>query len=317
MTERDGGNRRTPHPDRPQRKSGATGSQARDRTGADRGARGRPAGERRQADDRRGGTHRADPRRDDPRGASGNRRAASADRASVRPTGPRDGGEQIVPVGPSVPADLGPEMLDNTVRGELRGLSKEVADDVAVHLVAAGVLLDDDVALSLEHARYARARARRVGAVREAVGIAAYAAGEYAEALAELRAARRMNGDPSCLAMISDCERALGRPQRALKALDDPDFARLDPEDQVEVMLVVAGARRDLGQHDAALVALERAGLSADPPGPSSARVWYAYADTLAEMGRSVEAATWFNRVAELDDEFDTDAAERAAELTK
>ncbi|MGI8880647.1 MAG: hypothetical protein ACR2KJ_09125 [Jatrophihabitans sp.] len=231
--------------------------------------------------------------------------------------GPHEGGEQVVPVGPPVPADLGPEMLDRAVRGELRGLSKEVADDVAVHLVAAGVLLDDDAARSLEHARYARARARRVGAVREAVGIAAYAAGEYAEALAELRAARRMNGDASGLAMIADCERALGRPQQALKALDDPDFARLDAEDQLEVILVIAGARRDLGQHDAALVALERAGLTADPPAPSSARVWYAYADTLAEMGRSAEAATWFTRVAELDEDLDTDAAERVAELTK
>lgn len=201
-------------------------------------------------------------------------------------------------------------------RGELRGLSKDVADDVAVHLVAAGVLIDDDPATALEHARYARARARRVGAVREAVGIAAYAAGEYAEALAELRAARRMNGDPSGLAMIADCERALGRPQRALKAIDDPDFARLDPEDQVEVVLVVAGARRDLGQHDAALVTLARGGLDDEPPGPSSSRMWYAYADTLADMGRSAEAATWFTRVAEVDDDGDTDAAERAAALT-
>jgi hypothetical protein len=44
-------------------------------------------------------------------------------------------------------------------------------------------------------------------------------------------------------------------------------------------------------------------------------RLWYVYADALAELGRTGEAATWFAASAGLDTDGDTDAAERAAEL--
>ena len=56
----------------------------------------------------------------------------------------------------------------------------------------------------------------RVGVVREACGIAAYRTGRWAEALSELRAARRMTGRDDYLPIMADCERALGRPDRAL-----------------------------------------------------------------------------------------------------
>jgi tetratricopeptide (TPR) repeat protein len=149
--------------------------------------------------------------------------------------------------------------------------------------------------------------------------VAAYAAGEYAEALAELRAARRMTGDPSVLALIADSERALGRPERALRAADDPQLPRLDRDEQIEVFLVVAGARRDLGQLDAALVTLQRAGVTAEPaPGQSAAetaRLCYAYADLLAEMGRPAEAKSWFERADALDEDGVTGAGQRAREI--
>ena len=108
------------------------------------------------------------------------------------------------------------------MRAELRSLSKPNADAVGKHLVAAGQLLDTDAAQALAHARAARARAARVAAVREAVGIAAYHAGEWAEALTELRTARRISGDPRNLPLMADCERALGRPAKAVRMLSDP-----------------------------------------------------------------------------------------------
>jgi hypothetical protein len=152
-----------------------------------------------------------------------------------------------------LPDEIADVELDPSVRAELRSLGKPLADEIAAHLLAAGLLIDEDPAAALAHARYARSRAGRIGAIREAAGVAAYAAGEYAEALAELRASRRMTGDPSVLAMIADSERALGRPERALRVADDPQLAGLDRDDQIEVFLVVSGARRDLGQLDAAL----------------------------------------------------------------
>jgi tetratricopeptide (TPR) repeat protein len=154
-----------------------------------------------------------------------------------------------------------------------------------------------------------------VGAVREAVGIAAYHAGEWAEAIAELRTARRITGDARNLPVLADCERALGRPHQAVRALTDPAAARLDPETRAELLIVVAGARRDLGQPDAALAVLARGGLDPQRPRPGSIRLWYAYADALEASGRPDEAATWFAEAAALDRDGDTDAAERAAAL--
>jgi len=101
-------------------------------------------------------------------------------------------------------------------------LDRATADVVARHLVAAGELIDEDPEAALSHARAARARASRIATIREAVGIAAYYCGDWAQALAELRAARRMGSKSSLLALIADCERGLGRPERAIELAADP-----------------------------------------------------------------------------------------------
>jgi tetratricopeptide (TPR) repeat protein len=205
--------------------------------------------------------------------------------------------------------------LERSVRAELRSLAKPNADAVAAHLVTAADLLDTDPVRALAHARAARARAARVAAVREAVGIAAYHAGEWAEAINELRTARRISGDPRNLPVLADCERALGRPGQAVRMLSDPDANRLDSEGRLELLIVVAGARRDLGQLDAALAVLARGGLDRERPRPGSARLWYAYADALAAAGRSTEAAQWFAASAAVDPDGELDAVDRAAAL--
>jgi hypothetical protein len=94
--------------------------------------------------------------------------------------------------------------------------------------------------------------------------------------------------------MIADCERALGRPEQAVRMLNDPDARRLDAETYVELLIVVAGARRDLGQLDAALTVLARGGLDRAKPRPGAMRLWYAYADGLYAAGRTEDAAKWF-----------------------
>lgn len=214
-----------------------------------------------------------------------------------------------------MPDNVDVMQLDRSVRAELRSLSKLTADLVARHLVMAGQLLDTDPARALAHARAARSRAARVAAVREAVGIAAYHAQEWAEALTELRTARRISGDPSTLPIMADIERALGRPAQALRMLNDPDVRRLDAATRAELFIVVAGARRDLGQTDAALAVLAKGGLDRTRPKPGSARLWYAYADALEGAGRPDEAAAYFAAAAGLDVDGETDAAERAAAL--
>lgn len=258
---------------------------------------------------------------------------ARVSRSGVRgqPAGPRVSQRRSAPTSaatrgparrgqPASAAMLVPEgvdilRLERSVRAELRSLAKPNADAVAAHLVTAADLLDTDPVRALAHARAARARAARVAAVREAVGIAAYHAGEWAEAINELRTARRISGDPRNLPVLADCERALGRPGQAVRMLSDPDANRLDSEGRLELLIVVAGARRDLGQLDAALAVLARGGLDRERPRPGSARLWYAYADALAAAGRSTEAAQWFAASAAVDPDGELDAVDRAAAL--
>ena len=191
-----------------------------------------------------------------------------------------------------------------------------MAEAVARHLVAAGTLVDDDPAAALAHARYARRRASRIAVVREAAGITAYHAGEWAEALAELRAARRMGGGPGHLAVMSDIERAMGRPERAIELSRSPEARELSRSAQIELAIVVAGARRDLGELDAAVVALQVPELEASRRDPWSARLFYAYADNLLAAGRESDALQWFVHAADADTDGQTDADVRIAELT-
>ena len=221
--------------------------------------------------------------------------------------------EDIGETWPDLPEWATADALDAEVRRDLRGLSKEGADWVAAHLVAAGALADDEPELAWRHARAARARGGRIGVVRETVGLVAYRAGEWAEAIGELRAARRMGGGPGHLAVMADCERALGHPERAIELSRSAEADALDPEAVLELSIVVAGARADLDQIDAALAHLERIGLETAEQHP---RLAYAYADLLLKAGRQAEAISWFIRSANADAEEETDALERVEFLS-
>ena len=153
--------------------------------------------------------------------------------------------------------------------------------------------------------------------VREACGEAAYAAGEFAEALSELRAAKRMTGQTDYLPVMADCERALGRPEKALALAKSPAVANLEPDLQAEMTIVEAGARRDLGQLDAALRTLELAPLTSKSRSAWVVRLRYAYADTLESAGRESDALAWFHRTHAIDSDELTDAAERAEVLER
>ncbi|WP_235834702.1 tetratricopeptide repeat protein [Actinomadura logoneensis] len=215
-----------------------------------------------------------------------------------------------------LPDDVTGAELDEEAREELRTLPKDLAARVARHLVMAGRLAEDDPELAYKHARAARRLASRVGIVREAAGLAAYAAGEWADALAELRAARRLGaGDEAYLPVMADAERGLGRPERALDLVKSPEAARLDQMGTVELRIVESGVRRDLGQFDAAVVTLQIPELRDRRLRPWSARLFYAYADALVDAGREEEASEWFARSAAADRDAETDAAERYAEL--
>lgn len=201
------------------------------------------------------------------------------------------------------------------MRRELSTLNKITADAVACHLVAAGNLLDDDPAAALLHARAARSRSTRITAIREAVGIAAYQCGDWPQALSELRAARRMGSKSALLPLIADCERGMGRPQRAIELAATPEAAELDGDEADELRIVVAGARADLGQLEQALIVLSGAPADPDRTGSTVARLHYAHGETLVALGRGDEALEWFLRAAAADTDGVTDVEDRIAEL--
>ena len=305
----------------------SVGGARRDET-AERGRGGRDAaygaqragGERRDRSDRSargdGGERRDRPRGDRPDRTGGDRREGP------RPDGDRGArglGPRLVPTKrrlpePAIAEGVTGAELDRDVRGQLRTLSKENADGVAQHLVMVALLLQaEDLDGALAHAETAVRRAGRVPAAREALGMVAYRLGDFARALAEFRTVRRLSGSDHLLPLMVDCERGLGRPERALELANSPEAANLTAAERVELAIVISGIRRDLGQLDAAVLGLER-GIGG-PVRPWSARLYYAYADALAARGDHASARTWFGKVVEQDHDLETDAAERLDEL--
>ncbi|MFC4556483.1 hypothetical protein [Georgenia faecalis] len=204
-------------------------------------------------------------------------------------------------------------MLDRAARKHLRSLSKDNADGVAQHLVMAGRLIDVDPELAYAHAQSALRRAARIDIVREAVALTAYATERYAEALRELRTVRRLSGVDAYRAMEADCERGLGRPERALSVLAEAPAPETQ-QDRVELAIVASGARTDLGEHEAALSVLERA-EDGTTDRELLTRLALVRADVLVALGRSDEAAALRESVGGVDvheDVFVTDLLSEA-----
>ncbi|MEV4874008.1 hypothetical protein [Streptomyces syringium] len=214
-----------------------------------------------------------------------------------------------------IPDDVTGDEIDKDVRQELMSLPKGLAEEVARNLVMVANLLDEDPEQAYAYSRIALRLASRVAAVREAAGFAAYATGKYTEALAEFRAARRMTGSVELWPVMADCERGMGRPERALAMAGEPEVAKLDKAGQVEMRLVAAGARKDMGQADAAVVTLQGPELASNSIQPWTARLRYAYADALLAVDREAEAREWFAKALEADQGGMTDASDRLAEL--
>ncbi|MGY1501901.1 hypothetical protein ACW4TU_35865 [Streptomyces sp. QTS52] len=194
-------------------------------------------------------------------------------------------------------------------------LPKGLAEEVSKNLVMVARLIDEDPEGAYGYSRVALRLASRVAAVREAAGFAAYANQKYSEALAEFRAARRMTGHVELWPVMADCERGLGRPEKALEMAGAPEVHKLDKAGQVEMRLVAAGARRDMDQLDAAIVTLQSPELASNSVQPWTARLRYAYADALLAAGREDEAREWFAKAVESDKDGSTDAADRLAGL--
>ncbi|MFD5823605.1 hypothetical protein [Nesterenkonia xinjiangensis] len=231
-------------------------------------------------DDRRRGPYRGRPERPD-------------QRPSRRPHDMRRSNREDRARSPEIDEDVTGRELDREASRQLGTLNDNNRKLVAKHLVMAGRLIDVDPALAQEHALAASRRGGRLALVREAVGLTSYAAGDYAEAVRELRTYRRISGDQAHLPVQADCERGLGRPEKAVELGESEEARQLKGAIRAELAIVVAGAHADLGDHASAVSALEVPELQKDRAFSFSPRLFSAYAEALEHVGRQDEAQQW------------------------
>lgn len=252
-------------------------------------------GERREERPRRDG-ERSDFRRGQARGGSRNGRF-DRDRLRGERRNSRPPQRNRVPE-PELPEDVSAKDLESTARMALRALSRLNAENIARHLVMTQRLLDTDPEVAYAHARYAASHAGRIAIVREAAGIAAYVAGLYSEALRELRAARRLSGmDTMYRAMEVDCERALGRPDAALRSAQNALQLDLEDDERAELAIVVTGIYHDQGNDELALITIEDAIRKAPKDTETLRRLHSVRADRLEDLGRVREAEAIRERI--------------------
>lgn len=202
---------------------------------------------------------------------------------------------------PDIDADVTGKELDRATLKQVQSLDAKQAGWVSKHLVMAGRLMYDDPAEAFQHALAASRRGGRLACVREAVALTAYTAGEYHEALREFRTYRRITGDDTHVAAQLDCERALGRSQKAVQLAAEVDLPALDREARAELVMALSGAHEDLGDLEAALRVLEIPELDRRRGYPFSPRLFQRYAEVLDALGRQQQARQWerYVRVAE------------------
>ena len=177
----------------------------------------------------------------------------------------------------------------------------------------ASELIDDDPALAHSHALSASRKAGRIAIVRETLAITAYATGDYALALRELRTYRRISGKDDQIALMVDSERGVGRPDRALEVGRSVDRASLPVDVRVGLAIAMSGARLDLGDPERALLELDIPELDPDRAFEWSPALFAARATVLEELGRDDEAARWSERASVAADAID--AATGAGDL--
>lgn len=268
-----------------------------------RGFHGKGKGEFRASANRRGARRESLSK---PRSPHQNPAAAPVDRPRIdRPNLPLD-------------SDIDLHELPVGVRAELRGLRPDAAEEVGNYLVMAGRLVAQDPEAALPYAQAVKNRASRLPVAREALAEVAYAAQRFDIALTEFRALRRMTGNPEYLPVLADCERAVGRITAAMQLIKS-GLAEVDNATiRIELHLVESGIRYDQGQVKEALRVLKEAIAETGKRGSkiARARLRYAYADLLLELGHRELAEKWFSTAAGLDEFGETDAEIRLAELS-
>jgi tetratricopeptide (TPR) repeat protein len=206
--------------------------------------------------------------------------------------------------------------LPGRVHEEIRRTTRPENQKQALDRIARAIeLLErDDARGAVSEAQKAKRFAPRSGAVREVLGIARYRLGSFEEALADLKAYKRITGRVDQNHLIADCLRAIGRPQEAVSLAEEELAGVASRDAKAEAVVVAASALADSGRYSEALAFLRRARTEADVARPSTLRLWYVKGDILARAGRREDALREFRRIMRYDPTA-FDVAERVAAL--
>ena len=195
---------------------------------------------------------------------------------------------------PLIPEEISEKDLEVGVRVQLKTLTAENAEMVARHLAMVGLLIEQDPELAHKHALAAARRAGRIAVVRETVGVTAYRTGDFALALRELLTHRRISGSNDQLPLIVDCERGLGRPDKALEVGRSVDRNKLTPAIRANLAIAMSGARLDRGETELAIAELEIKELDPSKVFDYSPDLFRAYGESLIGSAREKESSRWF-----------------------
>ena len=205
---------------------------------------------------------------------------------------------------PVMPKGLEWSMLSSDERERLRGLAKEHAENIGLHILAAYALIDDDPKAAVEHAKWVARQASRIDFARETLAFAAYRTGDYKLALREFRTAFRMNGFADYLPFMADCERGLGNPKKAIELALSDDAKLLRGEAKAEMFLVYAGALGDLEQWDKAIAVVHTLARSKGLSGAYRMRALQAEQLFLEETGEKDKADALEGTIEKLEDQY-------------
>lgn len=199
------------------------------------------------------------------------------------------------PPKPSLPSDEEPELPRAVIKDLERALGRtRRAEEVALALSIGSQAIDEGlIDVALEMLAWARHEAGRVGAVREAYGVARYLDEDYQGALAELNTYRRITGRADQNHIIADCLRALGRGQdRVIEAASALVEDHQAPQDRrIEAAIVWAASLADGGDVGGGRAVLRRMLASTGASGEDHDLRLRSFAAELAERDGDVEEA--------------------------
>jgi hypothetical protein len=204
-------------------------------------------------------------------------------------------------------------MLSKDEKLRLRSLSKEHAENIGLHILAAYALEETEPEQALEHAKWVARQASRVDIARETLALISYRAGDYKTALREFRTAMRMNGQTDYLPFIADSERGLGNPKKTIEIALSDEAKELEGDAKAEMLLVFAGAYADLGHLDQAIKIVDTLSKSRGVSGGYRMRAVQAEQNFLDQAGRHEESLALDDEAERLEDAY-ADASEDDSE---